>query len=212
MSHAHRLLLKWARTAHVYLTLFGLGLVLFFAVTGFLLNHEEWFGVEVTSTRTTTGTVPTGLLKEPDRLAVVELLRKDFGARGTVDAFEAEADSLRVVFAGPGRRDEAEIGRADGRVTVTHSSRGLLGLLTDLHRGKSTGRAWGAAHRRRVRAAAGRLGHRPGALVVAAQPRPARPGRPGAGPGRQRRGVLPVCAVAGLCTAARGCCTLSGCP
>jgi len=143
MSHAHRLLLKWARTAHVYLTLFGLGLVLFFAVTGFLLNHEEWFGVEVTSTRTTTGTVPTGLLKEPDRLAVVELLRKDFGARGTVDAFEAEADSLRVVFAGPGRRDEAEIGRADGRVTVTHSSRGLLGLLTDLHRGKSTGRAWG---------------------------------------------------------------------
>ena len=34
MIHAHRLLLKWARLLHVYLTLFGFVLLLFFAVTG----------------------------------------------------------------------------------------------------------------------------------------------------------------------------------
>ena len=46
MSHGHRLLLKWAHTIHVYATLFGFTLLLFFAVTGFLLNHEDWFGLD----------------------------------------------------------------------------------------------------------------------------------------------------------------------
>jgi len=41
--HVYRLVVKWARTVHVYLTLFGFGLLLFFAVTGFMLNHEDMF-------------------------------------------------------------------------------------------------------------------------------------------------------------------------
>ena len=48
-----------------------------------------------------------------------------------------------MVFAGPGRRDEAVIERADGRTTVTHLTRGFLGVVLDMHRGKSTGLAWG---------------------------------------------------------------------
>ena len=32
MTHAHRTLLKWARLVHVYLTLFGCLLILFFAI------------------------------------------------------------------------------------------------------------------------------------------------------------------------------------
>ena len=43
MSHGHRILLKCARLVHVYLTMFGCLLILFFAVTGFMLNHEDWF-------------------------------------------------------------------------------------------------------------------------------------------------------------------------
>jgi hypothetical protein len=143
MSHGRRLLLKWARLVHVYATLFGLLLILFFAVTGFLLNHEDWFAGDGPHTSTTAGAIPTGQLKEPDKLAVVEALRKDFGVRGALDSFEAEPDTLRVVFTGPGRRDEAQIERADGQTTVTHLTRGLLGIVLDMHRGKSTGAAWG---------------------------------------------------------------------
>ena len=43
MSPAYRKLLKASRIAHVYLTLFGLVLILFFSITGFMLNYEGWF-------------------------------------------------------------------------------------------------------------------------------------------------------------------------
>ncbi len=43
MSPLFRWVVKWARTVHLYLTLFCLALLLFFGVTGFMLNHEGWF-------------------------------------------------------------------------------------------------------------------------------------------------------------------------
>src|SRR5580704_3681918 len=101
MSPHHRMFLKWARTVHLYAALFALGLVLFFALTGFMLNHEDWFSPREPYTRTWTGSVPTGLLQDPDKLGVVELLRKDVGAFGVVDAFEVEDDRLRVLFKRP---------------------------------------------------------------------------------------------------------------
>jgi hypothetical protein len=160
MTHGHRLLLKWARTAHVYLTLFGLVLLLMFAVTGFLLRHEEWFVDErKTHEHTTTGTIPPNYLAPLDELMVVEILRKDLGVTGALDRPEGAQepgaerpglqkegdDKLRAVFRGPGRECEASIRLADGATTVTHRSWGLVRVLTDLHRGKSTvtGPVWG---------------------------------------------------------------------
>ena len=43
MTRGYRLLIKSARTVHIYTTLTGLLLILFFAFTGFVLNHEDWF-------------------------------------------------------------------------------------------------------------------------------------------------------------------------
>jgi hypothetical protein len=143
MTHAHRLLLKWARLVHVYLTLFGLALLLFFAVTGFMLNHEDWFSSGEPHTSTVTGLLPSGSAREPYKLAVVEALRKDFGVTGAVDSFDEEEESLRVVFKSPGRTAEASVRRENGHTVVTLQSRGLVGVLTDLHRGKSSGWVWG---------------------------------------------------------------------
>jgi len=142
MPPAYRSFLKWSRTLHIFLTLLGLLLLLFFAVTGFLLNHEEWFGVYEPQTRTMQGSLPTGLLSEPDKLMVVEKLRSDFGATGALDSFEVEEDTLRVVFKSPGRQTEASIRRAGGELEVTHQASGLLGRLADLHRGKGSGAVW----------------------------------------------------------------------
>jgi uncharacterized protein len=142
MTHRHRMLLKWARLVHVYVTLLGLALILFFAVTGFMLNHDDWFGFDEPYTQTATGAVPTGLLQGPDKLAIVELLRKDFGASGVMDSFETEEDAVKVVFRGPGQKFEANIQRIDGATTTTRELRGLFGVLADLHRGKATGSAW----------------------------------------------------------------------
>lgn len=226
MTHAHRLVLKWARTLHVYLTLFGFMLLLFFAVTGFMLNHEDWF----LPAQVTTGTLPAAWLGDPENrddildklrsdygvqgeltsfepvdqgtsfrivfksddgnsealirrsdgattvtsdgdrsreritivegkmpmellvpedkskeLPIVERLRKDFGARGEVNSpprYEKESESFSVVFKAPGYLATATIRAADGQTKVAHQSRGLNGIILDLHRGKDSGLPW----------------------------------------------------------------------
>lgn len=142
MTRFRRGLIKWARTVHLYVTLFTLGLILFFSVTGFLLNHEDWLGTDNPHSITRTGNVPPESLVSPDKLSIVELLRKDYGAVGAVDSFEIEEDRIRVVFKKPGTRIDASIIREDGQVEVLSETRGFVGLLLDLHRGKSTGIAW----------------------------------------------------------------------
>jgi hypothetical protein len=229
MTHAHRTLLKWARLLHVYLTLFGFALLLFFAVTGFMLNHEEWF----LPRQSTTGKLPTEWLTPPENrdaivnrlledfgalgelksfeaddagkpirvvfhgedgdsvaviqradgtavvthdrdrsrerivitegkmplellvpddptkeLPIVEVLRREFGARGEVNSpprYEKESESFQVVFKAPGYLATATIRAADGQTRVTHQSRGLAGVMLDLHRGKESGLPWSFA-------------------------------------------------------------------
>jgi hypothetical protein len=143
MSPFYRGLVKWTRTVHLYTTLFSLALTLFFAVTGFMLNHEDWFNTDDPRTDTRTGIVPAALFRGPDKLAIVELLRQDYGATGALDLFEEEEESFRVVFQAPGRRVEATIQRYTGKAEVTSETRGLAGIFLDLHRGKATGKVWG---------------------------------------------------------------------
>ena len=168
MSPFYRWVVKWARTVHLYLTLFCLGLLLFFAVTGFMLNHEGWF---VSPTDTTTPCeVPAEWLVEPEEheLQIVELLRAKYGvvgSLGTVEELEEDPDpsakkplldvypdEVRAVFKRPGRqvavvlyREEREVDDRTlpvGAGEITVHSTGANGLLVDLHRGKDTSGPW----------------------------------------------------------------------
>ena len=126
------------------MTLFGFVLLFLFAATGLRLNHEDVFSPTEPYRWTTNGAIPAELLREPDRLAIVELLRKNFGARGEVDSFEVEkeAESIRVHFKAPGYFAGAVIKCEEGEVEIAHESRGVVGILLDLHRGKTSGKAW----------------------------------------------------------------------
>jgi len=46
MSESRRSLLRLARTLHVYLTMFSSIVLFVFALSGFMLNHKSWFGLE----------------------------------------------------------------------------------------------------------------------------------------------------------------------
>ncbi|MFO0925879.1 MAG: PepSY-associated TM helix domain-containing protein [Gemmataceae bacterium] len=142
MSPFRRGLVKGRGRSTPYVTLPGRWGWLFFAVTGFMLNHEDWFVPGTPHTRTVVGSVPPELLSEPDRLGVAELLRRDFGAVGLVDSFEVDEERLRVVFKRPGTEVEALVDREGGRAEVTVRSQGLAGIALDLHRGKSSGPVW----------------------------------------------------------------------
>jgi hypothetical protein len=142
MSPAYRRLLKAARIAHLYLTLFGLVLILFFSVTGFMLNHEAWFLPDEPVTRTAEGTVPEATSPTADRLDVSEGVRRAFGARGEVKSYRADDETVEVEYPRPGERTLAEVRRSDGHATVTVEARGWAAVAVDLHKGKYAGRAW----------------------------------------------------------------------
>ena len=142
-SHHRRLLFKkWSRAIHIYISMLGLLSVIFFSVTGIMLNHEEWFGFAEPHIVKKEGVVPEAMAKAPDKLVIVEKLRKDFGATGALDSFETEDDHLTLSFKSPGRHTDATIQRADGHAEVALESHGFSGRFVDLHRGTDAGPAW----------------------------------------------------------------------
>jgi hypothetical protein len=142
-SHHRRLLFKkWSRTIHIYISMFGLLSVIFFSITGIMLNHEEWFGFATPYIVKKEGSIPDAMSKDVDKLAIVEKLRKDFGATGAMNSFDVDDDRLTVSFKSPGRQTDANIQRADGHVEVSLTSYGFMGRFVDLHRGTDAGPAW----------------------------------------------------------------------
>ena len=142
-AHHRRLFFKkWTRTVHIYISMLGLLALIFFSFTGIMLNHEEWFGFAEPRIAKKEGTLPEATAPEPDKLVIVEKLRKDFGATGALDSFEIENDHLAVVFKSPGRRSEAQLTRADGHAEVTLETHGFNGRLAELHRGTEAGSGW----------------------------------------------------------------------
>jgi uncharacterized protein len=138
----NRTFLNLSRTLHIYVTLAALLLLLFFSVSGFIVNHDDWFGVSARSEREAQGKIDPAVLAKADRLDIVERLRKDHGIRLNVNSYEPEDQSIRVVFKGPSRMVEADIDRSSGDVKLRFETRGLAGLVGDLHKGSNTGKIW----------------------------------------------------------------------
>jgi hypothetical protein len=94
------------------------------------------------------GKVPMDLLVPDDptkALPIVERLRKDFDVHGEVldpPAYEKESESFSVHFKSPSYQADVVIRASDGHVKVKHQSRGINGILLDLHRGKDSGEPW----------------------------------------------------------------------
>jgi hypothetical protein len=120
----------------------ALGAIVLFAFTGLMLNHPEWFGLDKVTETVAQGTLPARCLKPVDRLAIVEALRADYSAAGPVETFTLDEANILVVFAQPGRRTVAMIDPASGAVEVTTATRGLPGLLADLHTGHGVDGRW----------------------------------------------------------------------
>lgn len=144
LDHHHLRLLsrKWARTLHIYLSLFGLVLLLFFAVTGFMMNHPGWFGLDDTQTRDYSAQLPLSIIGAQDKLAIVEKLRSDAAVTGFLDSYSVQGASIFLTFKSPGRQFDIEITRATGEAQITYEWHGLAARITELHRGIDAGPVW----------------------------------------------------------------------
>ncbi len=138
-----RLLPQWIRSLHIWLSMVGFGATLLFAVTGFTLNHTEWFERAEPVVTTTQGTLPeVASVAAVDRLEVAETLRASHRIRGRVSEFEVSDDRCEVTFRNAGYAAVASVERATGSYTLTEERRGVIAILDDLHRGKHCGPWW----------------------------------------------------------------------
>ena len=136
-----------ARWLHIYLSMVSFAVILFFAVTGFTLNHVDQLSTEPKVVQTS-GDMPHQWLKpatgDPDKLAIVDHLRQTNHLRGEVADYRVDDQQIAVSFKGPGYSADAFIDRATNHYDVTETSSAMLDVINDLHRGRNTGKVWSA--------------------------------------------------------------------
>ncbi|MEQ1830213.1 MAG: PepSY-associated TM helix domain-containing protein, partial [Pirellula sp.] len=155
-KRTYRWIATLTRWLHIYISLFGLAVILFFSATGLTLNHPNWFFRE--STTQSTGNLETRWLRngnppplgwdqadyghEVSKLEIVEMLRTRHRIHGQVSSFLAFSDECEVGFEGPGYAATARIQRDNGEYTLDVTSNDLISVLNDLHKGRHTSAAW----------------------------------------------------------------------
>ncbi|GAA4003651.1 PepSY-associated TM helix domain-containing protein [Deinococcus rubellus] len=135
-----------ARWLHVYTSMISLLIVLFFSVTGVVLNHPEWTFGSAETRQQVKGTLPQTWKagSAVDWLKVTAALQKA-GLKGTAGDYRADSGGDTLSFRAPGYSADVNIEPATGRYTASVDSQGWVAALGDLHRGRDAGSAWSLA-------------------------------------------------------------------
>ena len=146
MHALKRRVAKYSRWLHIYVSMTSFVIVLFFAVTGWTLNHAALFDREQTSRAA--GTVDTRWTNtgaaEVSRLEIVEALRRSHRVGGAVSEFRVDDDQIAISFKGPGYAADTQVDRKTGKYDLTETRLGLVAVANDLHKGRDTGAIWKA--------------------------------------------------------------------
>jgi hypothetical protein len=135
----------WIRTVraiHLASSMLGLGAMLFFAVSGLVMNHPDRFGIDEAHTVELTIQVPPELLAEPDPNVLREHLVREHGLEGRIQSYEAYDDAITMTLQRPGESSDIEIDRESGEAVVYEEVGNAARILKDLHRGTATSRLW----------------------------------------------------------------------
>ncbi len=138
----NRTLLTACRAVHIYLTMLGLVVMLLFGITGYTINHEDWFGALTPRVVESEGQVPLPLLAQNDDLRLVEHLRQTLKLRGAMTSFADLDDEIAVSFKEPSETWEISIMKATGKLTARQELYNFTATINNLHRGRHTGMAW----------------------------------------------------------------------
>lgn len=136
---------RWMRWVHVYTSMIAFVIILFFGVTGLLLNHPSWLGGDDVVTETFEGTLPASVASADggvEFLAVSEFLRSEHGISGEVTNFDQVATEGSINYTGPSYGASARFDVETLTYDITVRSEGFVNAMRDLHSGSDTGAAW----------------------------------------------------------------------
>jgi len=136
---------RWMRWLHVYTSMIAFAVILFFGVTGLLLNHPSWlFGDEVVTT-TVTGSLPESVLVEGGQiefLSVSEYFRNEAGVIGEVNNFAQVGTEGSINYVSPGYSASAKFDVTSLDFDITVREDGFVNAMRDLHTGSDSGSTW----------------------------------------------------------------------
>lgn len=134
------------RWLHIYSSLFGLVITLFFAVTGLTLNHPQWFDSGYEAVRDESGVVDRDLIglsdSDLDKLQLVEYFRSAHQIHAPVRDIHSDEYQINIAFAGPGYTADIRIDRDHLEYQFNEVRLGVVAVINDLHKGRDTGPFW----------------------------------------------------------------------
>jgi hypothetical protein len=139
MSVLAKNLMKWSRNLHIYVSLLGFTLFLFFALSGIQLTHES-FGLDHAQATDEAIALPKELVQQAQREQVLNRLQTGLG----VERFEVRENEIEISLMSPGERAQIRIDRSTGKGEMHRERMGWVGAMADLHKGAATGWIWRA--------------------------------------------------------------------
>ena len=145
MTTFYRLCRVW----HGYLSAAAFVWLLFFSITGILLNHPSWLRHDKPSTERAQFLLrPEELVsikanKEPGR-ALVQFLRGRLGLRGEISSSDVMGHQLFVRMRGASGASDLDLDLHSGKGTASIESFPVAKLFMELHRGEQAGAVWRA--------------------------------------------------------------------
>ena len=141
---------RQSRTWHGYLSAFAFLTLIFFAVTGLILNHPEWIEArgDLPSKTATVQIAPADLAaakaaKDPSR-ALAEEVGRHIPLIGAYQSGEVIDEEAMIRLEGPKGSSDIAVDLAGGKAEVTTTRARLIDTLNELHRGKNASAAWKA--------------------------------------------------------------------
>lgn len=138
---------RQSRLWHGYLSAFAFIALMFFSVTGLLLNHPEWLKQEGAAPQETRFTLPPGGLKaalktaDPARALGAMMADRD-GVGGVYASGEIDGEEAFLRFEGVTGNASVMVDLKTGAAEATRQKANAVTILNDLHRGKNVGDAW----------------------------------------------------------------------
>ena len=137
---------RHSRYVHGWLSAFAFLTLLFFSVTGLLLNHPEWFEPAKTE-QTTQLILPESILKsikqqENPSDAILNYVRQQQNVVGRYQSSEVMDNEVMIRLESPAGATDIFVMADTGETEITQKSASTVSMLNDLHRGKNSGLGW----------------------------------------------------------------------
>jgi hypothetical protein len=140
-------LFRLSRMLHAYLSAFAFLALIFFSVTGLLLNHPAWFAFD-TRDSDVQATIAKADLDQAAKAADPNAALATLAARrvhpiGAYKSGEIIDDEANLRFEGVRGYSQVVVDMQTGEVEASNKKASAVSVINDLHRGKNAGKAWG---------------------------------------------------------------------